>query len=104
MRSPSSAPKRTWTGLAVVLAAMIMNLLDSTIVNVAAPSIQRDLAMSSSALEWIAAAYTLAIAVGLMTGGRLGDLFGRKRMLLVGLCPVSWSPPPRARSPGRPRR
>ena len=48
---------------------MIMNLLDSTIVNVAAPSIQRDLGMSSAALEWIAAAYTLAIAVGLMTGG-----------------------------------
>jgi len=52
--------KHVWTGFAVVLAAMIMNLLDSTIVNVAAPSIQRDLGMSSSALEWIAAAYTLA--------------------------------------------
>jgi len=77
--------KHVWTGFAVVLAAMIMNLLDSTIVNVAAPSIQRDLGMSSSALEWIAAAYTLAIAVGLMTGGRLGDMFGRKRMLMIGL-------------------
>jgi EmrB/QacA subfamily drug resistance transporter len=79
------APARPWTGFAVVLAAMIMNILDSTIVNVAAPSIQRDLSMSNSALEWIAAAYTLAIAVGLMTGGRLGDMFGRKRMLLIGL-------------------
>src|ERR1017187_3693265 len=79
------SPKRVWTGFAVVLAAMIMNLLDSTIVNVAAPSIQRDLGMSSSALEWIAAAYTLAIAVGLMTGARLGDMFGRKRMLMIGL-------------------
>jgi predicted MFS family arabinose efflux permease len=94
-------PKRMWTGLAVVLAAMIMNLLDSTIVNVAAPSIQRDLGMSSSALEWIAAAYTLAIAVGLMTGGRLGDMFGRKPMLMAGLsgfvvtsaaCALAWSP------------
>jgi EmrB/QacA subfamily drug resistance transporter len=74
-----------WTGFAVVLAAMVMNLLDSTIVNVAAPSIQRDLGMSSSTLEWIAAAYTLAIAVGLMAGGRLGDMFGRKRMLMIGL-------------------
>lgn len=92
---------RTWTGFAVVLAAMIMNILDSTIVNVAAPSIQRDLSMSSSALEWIAAAYTLAIAVGLMTGGRLGDMFGRKRMLMIGLsgfvlssaaCAFAWSP------------
>jgi MFS family permease len=94
-------PRHAWTGFAVVLAAMIMNLLDSTIVNVAAPSIQRDLGMSSSALEWIAAAYTLAIAVGLMTGGRLGDMFGRKRMLMTGLtgfvlastaCALAWSP------------
>ncbi|HEY4701775.1 MAG TPA: MFS transporter, partial [Streptosporangiaceae bacterium] len=90
-----------WTGFAVVLAAMIMNLLDSTIINVAAPSIQRDLGMSSAALEWIAAAYTLAIAVGLMAGGRLGDMFGRKRMLMIGLtgfvlasaaCAVAQSP------------
>ena len=97
----SLPPRRAWTGFAVVLAAMIMNLLDSTIVNVAAPSIQRDLGMSSAALEWIAAAYTLAIAVGLMTGGRLGDKFGRKRMLMIGLtgfvvasaaCAVAWSP------------
>ncbi|MBN9618313.1 MAG: MFS transporter, partial [Actinobacteria bacterium] len=93
--------QRRWTGFAVVLAAMIMNLLDSTILNVAAPSIQRDLHTSSSALEWIAAAYTLAIAVGLLTGGRLGDRYGRKTMLLIGLsgfvlasaaCAAAWSP------------
>src|SRR5579875_2576722 len=92
--------QRVWTGFAVVLAAMIMNILDSTIVNVAAPSIQRDLSMSNSALEWIAAAYTLAISVGLLTGGRLGDMFGRKRMLMLGLtgfviasagCAFAWS-------------
>lgn len=97
---PRSQVERPWTGFAVVLAAMIMNILDSTILNVGAPSIQRDLHMSSSAVEWIAAAYTLAIAVGLMTGGRLGDTFGRKRMLLVGLagfvaasaaCSLAWS-------------
>ncbi|HKF34732.1 MAG TPA: MFS transporter [Jatrophihabitantaceae bacterium] len=95
------ARPRIWAGFAVVLAAMILNILDSTIVNVAAPSIRRDLSMSTSALEWIAAAYTLAIAVGLMTGGRLGDMFGRKRMLLIGLsgfvlasmaCALAWSP------------
>ena len=84
-RHPRQRPAAPWAGFAVVLAAMIMNLLDSTIVNVAAPSIQRDLRDVGSALEWIAAAYTLAIAVGLMTGGRLGDMFGRKRMLLLGL-------------------
>ena len=90
-----------WSGFAVVLSAMIMNILDSTIVNVAAPSIQRDLSLSTSQLEWIAAAYTLAIAVGLLTGGRLGDMFGRKRMLMIGLsgfvaasaaCAFAWSP------------
>src|SRR5206468_10073727 len=96
----TSTPRHAWTGFAVVLAAMIMNLTDSTIVNVAAPSIQRDLGMSNSALEWIAAAYTLAIAVGLITGGRLGDMFGRKRLLMLGLtgfliastlCALAWS-------------
>jgi EmrB/QacA subfamily drug resistance transporter len=104
---PSAGPiaeidsRRRWTGFAVVLAAMIMNLLDSTILNVAAPSIQRDLGASSSALEWIAASYTLAIAVGLLTGGRLGDRYGRKTMLMIGLsgfvassaaCAFAWSP------------
>ena len=57
-----------WIGFAVILSAMILNILDSTILNVAAPSIQRDLSLSASALEWIAAAYTLAIAVGLLAG------------------------------------
>ena len=97
---PAEHRPRMWTGFAVVLAAMIMNLLDSTIVNVASPSIQRGLSMSASQLEWIAAAYTLAIAVGLLTGGRLGDMFGRKQLLLVGLtgfvvtsvaCASAWS-------------
>lgn len=97
-RPDASRPK--WSAFAVVLAAMILNLLDSTIVNVGAPSIQRDLALTSAQLEWIAAGYTLALAVGLLTGGRLGDMFGRKRMLLAGLagfivasagCSMAWS-------------
>lgn len=67
------------------LTATVLNILDSTIVNVAAPAVSADLAMSTSALEWIAAAYTLALAVGLMTGARLGDLLGRRRMMLLGL-------------------
>lgn len=80
------APGRTaWIGFAVVLTATVLNILDSTIVNVAAPAVSADLAMSTSALEWIAAAYTLALAVGLMTGARLGDLLGRRRMMLLGL-------------------
>ncbi len=99
---PSAEPatRSPWLGFSAVLVAMIMNILDSTIVSVGAPTIQRDLAMSSSAVEWVAAAYTLAIAVGLITGGRLGDMFGRKRMLLLGLvgfvatsalCALAWS-------------
>ncbi len=96
----TAAGNGKWIGFAVILAAMILNILDSTILNVAAPSIQRDLTLSSSALEWIAAAYTLAIAVGLLAGGRLGDAYGRKRMLMAGLvgfvassvlCSVAWS-------------
>ena len=77
--------KNAWMGLAAVLAATLMNLLDSTIVNVAAPAIQAELGGSYTALQWIAAGYTLALAVGLLTGGRLGDMFGRKRMLMIGI-------------------
>jgi hypothetical protein len=76
---------RRWVGFAVILSAMILNILDSTIVNVAAPAIQADLGMSTSSLEWVAAAYTLALAVGLMAGARLGDMLGRKPMLMIGM-------------------
>ncbi|WP_436770811.1 MFS transporter [Yinghuangia sp. YIM S09857] len=92
---------RKWLGLGVVLAATLMNLLDATVVNVAAPAIRSDLGGSYSALQWMAAAYTLTLAAGLLTGGRLGDIFGRKRMMQIGivgfvaasvLCAVAWSP------------
>jgi EmrB/QacA subfamily drug resistance transporter len=98
--SDRAAPPLMWAGFSVILSAMILNILDSTIINVAAPSIQADLSMSTSALEWVAAAYTLALAVGLMAGARLGDMYGRKRMLLIGLvgfvassafCSFAWS-------------
>jgi EmrB/QacA subfamily drug resistance transporter len=80
------APKhRPWLGLFAVLSAILLNLLDSTIVNVAAPSIRAELGGSYSGLQWIAAGYTLALAVGLLTGGRLGDMYGRRRMLLIGV-------------------
>src|SRR5215470_9139725 len=74
-----------WLGLSAILAATLMNLLDSTVSNVAAPSIRADLGGSLATLQWIAAGYTLALAVGLLTGGRLGDMFGRRRMLLIGV-------------------
>ncbi|MCW2941693.1 MAG: Drug resistance transporter, EmrB/QacA subfamily [Actinomycetia bacterium] len=77
------APRR-WLGLFAILTATLMNLLDTSIVNVALPVIRRDLGGSYSALQWIAASYTLVLAVGLLTGGRLGDMFGRRTMLLGG--------------------
>jgi EmrB/QacA subfamily drug resistance transporter len=77
--------KRPWLGLFAVLAAILMNLLDSTIVNVAAPAIRADLGGSYTDLQWVIAGYTLALAIGLLTGGRLGDMFGRKRMIMIGI-------------------
>jgi EmrB/QacA subfamily drug resistance transporter len=76
---------RPWLGLGALLAAMLLNLLDSTVSNVAAPSIRAGLGGSLASLQWIAAGYTLALAVDLLTGGRLGDMFGRKRMWLGGI-------------------
>ncbi len=69
----------------VLLFAAFMDLLDTTIVNVALPSIQADLDATSAQLEWIVSGYVLAFAVVLITGGRLGDILGRKRMFLVGV-------------------
>src|ERR1700751_1421300 len=65
--------------------AMFMIMLDNTVVNVALPSIQRGLHATTSSLEWTINAYTLTFAVLLVTGGRLGDIFGRRRMFLFGV-------------------
>jgi EmrB/QacA subfamily drug resistance transporter len=79
------APYRwRWVVLAVVLAAEVMDLMDATIVNVAGPSIRVDLGGGATTLQWLAAAYTLAFAVLLVTGARLGDIFGRRRLFLIG--------------------
>ncbi len=75
---------RRWLILVVVLLVECMDLLDGTIVNVAAPSIRTDLGASTSALQWIVGGYALALAVGLMPGGRLGDVHGRRRLFLLG--------------------
>jgi EmrB/QacA subfamily drug resistance transporter len=76
--------KRRWLILAVVLAAECMDLIDSSVANVAAPTIAKDLHASSTALEWILSGYPLAISVGLIIGGRLGDILGRRTVFLVG--------------------
>jgi EmrB/QacA subfamily drug resistance transporter len=73
-----------WRILALVLAAECMDLLDGTIVNVAAPTIHADLRAGAAALEWIIGGYALAFAAGLLAGGRLGDIYGRKRLFILG--------------------
>ena len=75
---------RWWT-LGAMCFALFMIMLDNTVVNVALPSIQRDLHASLQALEWTMNAYTLTFAVLLVTGGRLGDIFGRRRMFIFGV-------------------
>ncbi len=77
--------RHRWLILAAVLTVEIMDLVDAVIVAVAAPSIRADLGGDTTVIQWIAAGYTLAFAVGLITGGRLGDLYGRRRMFLLGL-------------------
>jgi EmrB/QacA subfamily drug resistance transporter len=79
-----SDPRR-WKALAVVLIASFMILLDISIVNVAIPSVQRDLGATYAQIQWVLAGYQLAYAVVLITGGRLGDIFGRKRMFIIGV-------------------
>jgi len=74
-----------WLGFIVVLAASVMDLLDATIAQTAAPAIRTELGGSYTSIEWISAAYTLAMSVGLLVGGRLGDLFGRRQVLLAGM-------------------
>ncbi|MDX3346810.1 MULTISPECIES: MFS transporter [Streptomyces] len=75
---------RRWAALGVILGAEIMDLLDGTVMNVAAPAVRADLGGSLSVIQWITVGYTLAFAVLLVVGGRLGDIYGRKRMFVVG--------------------
>ena len=76
---------RRWWTLGAMCLALFMVMLDNTVVNVALPSIQRDLDTSISGLEWIVNGYTLSFAVLLAVGGRLGDIFGRRRMFIFGV-------------------
>lgn len=82
---PAVPDRRRWFALAIVMTAAFMDLVDVTIVNVAIPSIQREAGASFSQIQWITAGYALAFAAGLITGGRLGDIHGRKRLFLVGI-------------------
>jgi EmrB/QacA subfamily drug resistance transporter len=76
---------RKWWTLGAMCFALFMVMLDNTVVNVALPSIQREIGAQLSALEWVINGYTLTFAVLIATGGRLGDIFGRRRMFLAGV-------------------
>ena len=76
---------RRWLILAIIGVAQLMVVLDATIVNIALPSAQADLAFSDDSRQWIVTAYALSFGSLLLLGGRLGDVFGRKRVFITGL-------------------
>jgi EmrB/QacA subfamily drug resistance transporter len=91
---------RRWLALPVLLTGAFLPILDFNVVNLALPAIRQDLAATSGEVEFVISAYAATYAVFLITGGRLGDLFGRRRMFLIGvaaftlasvLCGAAWS-------------
>ena len=84
MKAKAKQGSRGWT-LAIVSIGLFMVVLDNLVVNVALPSIHRDLGASIQTLEWTVNAYVLAYAVLLLTGAALGERFGRKRLFILGL-------------------
>src|SRR5437868_9752560 len=84
MTRDTNSKRRIWT-LAIVSIGLFMVVLDNLVVNVALPSIHRELGASIQALEWTVNAYVLAYAVLLLTGAALGDRWGRKRMFIAGI-------------------
>ena len=83
--SRDSGSASRWLALAVLSLAQLMVILDSTIVNIALPTAQRDLGFSTDARQWIVTGYALAFGSLLLLGGRLADLFGRKRLFIIGV-------------------
>jgi EmrB/QacA subfamily drug resistance transporter len=74
-----------WPALFVILAGEVMDLLDALITSIAGPTIVRDLGGGETLIQWLAAGYTIAMASGLLIGGRLGDIYGRRRMFMLGM-------------------
>src|SRR5262245_612882 len=83
---------RKWWTLGAMCLSMFMIMLDSTVVNVALPSIQKDLKTSVNQLEWVVNGYTLSFAALLVTGGRLGDIFGRRLIFMIGVTVIATAP------------
>src|SRR5213078_3791807 len=80
-----AADRKRWFGLAVIVAAQFMVVLDVAIVNVALPSIKTDLHFSETSLQWVITAYAIFFGGVLLLGGRLADLLGRRRLFMIGL-------------------
>lgn len=98
---PEGDPRR-WFALPVLLTGAFLPILDFNVVNLALPAIRQNLVATSSEMQFVISAYAATYAVFLITGGRLGDLLGRKQMFLLGvagftlasvLCGFAWSPP-----------
>jgi len=94
--------RRKWLALAVIVAAQFMVVLDIAIVNVALPAIKTNLNFSQDDLQWVISAYAIMFGGALLLGGRLADIFGRRRLLMIGLalfsvssllCGIAWSEP-----------
>src|SRR5215469_6390324 len=81
----STSSKARWAALAVVCTGSLMNVLDTTIVGVALPAIRQDLGFSQGSLAWVVNAYLLTYGGFLLLGGRLGDLFGHRRVFAAGI-------------------
>jgi EmrB/QacA subfamily drug resistance transporter len=99
--SPVRVPRAAWAVLAIVLIADVMDLLDSTITVIAAPTISAGLHGGPELIKWLGASYALSLGVLLVTGGRLGDRYGRRRTFLIGIagftaaslaCGLAWDP------------
>jgi MFS family permease len=84
-RPVQSSPAFRWGALLVLLSAVFVSTLDFFIVNVAIPSIQTELPADADQIQWTIAGFSLAVGAGVITAGRLGDLFGGRRMFCIGL-------------------
>ena len=80
-----SSENRKWWTLGAVAVGLFMIMLDNTVVNVAVPSIQRDLGVGLSELQWIVTGYALSFAALMLTGGKLADMLGRRRIFVIGI-------------------
>src|ERR1700744_4137403 len=82
-KSPSLSTTLLWAVLGLVLLADALDMIDSTVTNIAAPTIVRDIGGGQALIKWLGSSYALAMGVLLVVGGRLGDRFGQRRLVLV---------------------